>query len=83
MVPNFDQQGFANAFLVHPKENKDEMQITGPADPQRKKRAHNKSRRGCIACKKRRVKASPCDGFVECLCANDPSVMSKSLARAV
>jgi hypothetical protein len=53
---------FANAVLVHvPLETGQgsTLQTIGSFDNPRKKRPHSKSRRGCVACKRRRVKVRP------------------------
>jgi len=49
---------FANTFVVHgdAEGNAVALQTLSAADHLRKKRAHRKSRRGCMACKRRRVK---------------------------
>ncbi|UNI19825.1 hypothetical protein JDV02_005975 [Purpureocillium takamizusanense] len=56
---------FANTFVVGG--DAESMQTLGIADHPRKKRAHRKSRRGCMACKRRRVKEEFVMSTVLCL----------------
>ncbi|PTB64984.1 putative C6 transcription factor [Trichoderma citrinoviride] len=55
---------FTNTILVSREAGQvPTLQTIGAAGQSRKKRPHNKSRRGCIACKRRRVK---CDERIPC-----------------
>ncbi|KAH6884228.1 putative C6 transcription factor [Thelonectria olida] len=59
-----DQNPFANLFLLADNAAQaPTLHTAGISDQPRKKRAHRKSRQGCIACKRRRVK---CDEQVPC-----------------
>jgi hypothetical protein len=52
---------FANTILVpHAAGQTPILQTVGATDQARKKRPHFKSRRGCVACKRRKVKVRHC-----------------------
>jgi hypothetical protein len=52
-----DENPFANLFLlVDNAAQAPTLHAAGVSDQPRKKRAHRKSRQGCVACKRRRVK---------------------------
>ena len=52
-----DAETFSHTFLLGGEADLPTLRaIRGPGDETRKKRAHRKSRWGCVACKRRKVK---------------------------